>query len=87
MPTSSSSTADRTYSCHTGRLNAEKAILSLTSVGSRQCKGFRGLIAYSICKNGSIVDNENTLCGLAYLEPALGMTLPGGEFTDNFKSD
>jgi hypothetical protein len=87
MPTSFSPTADRIYSCHTGRQNAERAILSLTSVGYRRGKGFRGLMDCSICKNGSIVDNERTLCGLAYLEPALGMTLPEGEFTDYFKSD
>jgi hypothetical protein len=44
-------------------------------------------MAYSICKKGSIVDNKNTLCGFAYLELALGMALPRGEFTDYFKSD
>jgi hypothetical protein len=78
MPTSSSSIANRTYSGHTGRPNPERVILSLTSVGYRRGKGFRGLMACSICKNDSIVDNENTLCGFAYLEPALGETLSEG---------
>jgi hypothetical protein len=87
MSTSFSWIADSTLLCHTGRPNAETVILSLTSVGYRRCKGFSGSMDYSICKNDSIVDNENTLCGLAYLEPALGKTLLEGEFTDYFKSD